>query len=636
MRKRSLFSFLSSTQTISATQHTTHIIGVDRLLYFHLRQGNPAPTMASFSFVVWTIQFVLSIDAVASFAATAATTVMASDSGNRNDAKDPNIIFHSDKHPVASLPQIPRIPASEFDPNLHYYHHYHHHTIGDENGTVVSTYYETPVIVEGVLSKEACEKLTDDLVAECGGIEVTLQRKRKEARIQPPPKSKPSKLSKRDRRRKSKKNKNAAKDGDATTTTTTTSTAAAATTTTTTTDMYTCSFLEAIDLVLGESKHDDALLAFCEGLLNPELDQDDDNSSSSSSLQQRMEDVRERLFQQRSPTNRENGGDIEADASHHPIDPCWFRAYFPTEARPTDCVILAGEGATSTLHRDPLEWTGTNLCLDGTKVWRFVAPPLAVAAASVADAAPVENDSELGDYTCDEKCSAVAVIDGLLDSYRLDSIAWSDDNDDDESDDPLTLSAGWQSDYSLFAHFHDGISSSALSELEEKKGIGHKLDVITRSAADVDRLQPDIPVDIGSISDSANGESAKQTQPGDCVTVWSGVQKPGDMIVIPAHWWHQTYAMEASLAIASQRCGAERDSERVLRHILETTITTSLGCSTMENSTPGEQPREEPNEILSSLRSSSSLSSSPQETVNRLFDYLASLREERRNMARQG
>jgi hypothetical protein len=573
--------------------------------------------MASFSFVVWTIQFVLSIDVVASCAATA-TTGVASASGNRNDTNGPNIIFHNDEHPIASLPQIPRVPASEFDPNLQYYH-----TIGDGNGNVVA--YETPVIVEGVLSKEACEKLTDDLVAECGRIEVTLQRKRNEARIQPPPKSKPSKLSKRDRRRKSKKNKDtAAEDGEATTTTTTT----------TTTDMYSCSFLEAIDLALGQSKHDDALLAFCEGLLNPELDQDDNNSSSS--LQQRIEDVREQLFQQRSPTNSENGGDnnnngeSEADATH-PIDPCWFRAYFPTEARPTDCVILAGEGATSTLHRDPLEWTGTNLCLDGTKVWRFVAPPLAAAAASAAAAATMEHDCGLGDYNRDEKCSAVSVIDGLLEAYRLDSIAWSDDNDD-ESGDPLTLSAGWQSDYSLFAHFHDGISSSALSELEEEKGTGHKLDVISRTAADVDRLQPDIPIDIGIIGTSANGESAEQKQTGDCVTVWSGVQKPGDMIVIPAHWWHQTYAMEASLAIASQRCGAERDSKRVLRHILETT--TSLG-STMEKNT-SEEPREEPSEFLSSLRSSSSSSSlSPQETVDRLFDYLASLREEQRNLARQ-
>jgi hypothetical protein len=580
--------------------------------------------MASFSLVVWTILFVLSIDAVASFAATAATTVMASGSGNRNDAKSPNIIFHNNTHPIASLAQIPRIPASEFDPNLHYYHHYHHRTIGDAKGTVVTTYYESPVIVEGVLSKEACEKLTDDLVAECGRIEVTLQRKRKEAANQPPPKPKPSKLSKRDRRRNSKNNKTAAKDGEATTRSTAT-----------TTDMYTCSFLEAIDLVLGQSKHDDALLAFCEGLLSPELDQDNDNSLSSSSLQQRMEDVREQLFQQRSTTNRENGGDSEADATHHPIDPCWFRAYFPTEARPTDCVILAGEGATSTLHRDPLEWTGTNLCLDGTKVWRFVAPPLAVTAAALTSAsASVENDGELGDYNCDEKCSDVAVIDGLLDSYRLDSIAWCDGNNDDEGDDPLTLSAGWQSDYSLFAHFHDGISSSALSELEEEKGTGHKLDVIARTAADVSRLQPDIPVGIDSVGNlDTNGESAKQRQPEDCVTVWSGVQKPGDMIVIPAHWWHQTYAMEASLAIASQRCGAERDSERVLRHILDTT-TSSLGTSTIENSTSGEQLRDKPTEFLSILRSSSS---SPQETVDRLFDYLASLREERRNdMTRQG
>ena len=547
--------------------------------------------MGSFSVAARTVQLVLLVDSVASFSAIS-TTVTAPTSRDRI---------------ASSLPQIPTILASEFDPNLQYYH-----TIKSRDGNLLV--YETPVIVQGVLSEEACEKLTDDLVSECGSIEVTLQRKRREFRTPSSTKAKLRKNSKRERRRnRSKKKTNQSKENNDTD---------GGKATDTTTDLYLSSFLEAIDLVLGQSKHDDALLAFCEGLLNPQLDTGEknlsqkDHSSSQLSLQQKMEDLREKLFQQRSPVNLENNTskihDKKESTTSHPIDPCWFREYFPTEVSPTDCVILAGEGATSTLHRDPLEWTGTNLCLDGTKVWRFVAPPLAVAAVA---ASREMDEPPLGD----ERSSSVAVIDGLLDAYRLDSIAWGD-----RDDDPLTLSAGWQSDYSLFASFHNRISSTDLSELEEKQGTKEKLDTISMIASDVERLQPDIPVGIIGTSSGKNGAERS----GDHVTIWSGVQKPGDMIVIPAHWWHQTYAMEASLAIASQRCGAKRDSERVLRHILEMTATANLSSGT--EPTVSNAALEYRSNILSSLRSKSS---SPQEIVDRLFDYLAALKEERKNVS---
>jgi hypothetical protein len=78
---------------------------------------------------------------------------------------------------------------------------------------------------------------------------------------------------------------------------------------------------------------------------------------------------------------------------------------FPAERRPADaCVVCAGAGARSPLHRDPYDWTGTSLCLEGSKVWRFL----------------------------------LDVEDSDLDAYKLPSEAFGDD------------SAGTQSDIDLY------------------------------------------------------------------------------------------------------------------------------------------------------------------------------------------
>merc|ERR1711865_874120 len=64
---------------------------------------------------------------------------------------------------------IPRIPAADFDPQRQYYQ-----TLHDEHGT--SWRYETPVIIEHVVSTVRREQLTDALIAQCGDSDVTLQR----------------------------------------------------------------------------------------------------------------------------------------------------------------------------------------------------------------------------------------------------------------------------------------------------------------------------------------------------------------------------------------------------------------------------------------------------------------------------
>ena len=247
---------------------------------------------------------------------------------------------------------------------------------------------------------------------------------------------------------------------------------------TTNTELYHCTLKQGIHAVMS-STHQDSRLIFQEGLLESH---------------KHFQLVSERISQ--------------AQESVFCDDEDWFQ-HFPSQVKPSSCVIIAGEGATSTLHRDPLEWTGTSLCLEGSKVWRFVPPS-----------------------------PNVTAIDNLLKCYRLDSIAWEDYD--------IPLSAGWQSDYNLYDRRANEIpSAQSLDEMKPER----KWKLTEDIAADLTQLQPNTQIS----------------------SMWTAVQRPGDLMIIPAHWWHQTYALEPSIAVASQRCGALRDAPRVVHHILEKT-----------------------------------------------------------------
>eukprot|EP00978_Attheya_sp_CCMP212_P010210 scaffold24519_cov53-Attheya_sp.AAC.6 len=263
---------------------------------------------------------------------------------------------------------------------------------------------------------------------------------------------------------------------------------------TTHTEIYPCMLDQAIDLVLGSSHHDDSVLVFEEGL----LEQSDDPRLMD--MSRVLTEVRESLF-----PNED-----------------WLQ-YFPSEIRPTDCLIMAGEGATSTLHRDPLEWTGTSMCLEGTKIWRFIPPT-----------------------------PHVSAIDDALQSYRLTSMAWDQNsNNDDDNSPAMPLSAGWQSNFNLYAHRSGNIPSAReLDEMSEAE----KQTCLEAIAMDCSALKPNVALV-------------------DTNEIWTVVQKPGDLVVIPAYWWHQTYALEPSIAVASQRCDTSRDVSRMVHHILDTTGT---------------------------------------------------------------
>jgi hypothetical protein len=183
------------------------------------------------------------------------------------------------------------------------------------------------------------------------------------------------------------------------------------------------------------------------------------------------------------------------------------------------------KGATSTLHRDPFEWTGTSLCLEGTKIWRFIYPPFS---------------SEGG----------VKVVDEALNSYRLDSVAWEEDEES------TILSAGWQSDMNMYSVIdHKFPDAFGWMKCEEEDACLFREELEDKTSM----LSPDKDIfhALEKIRTNSNEPSFA-----------TAIQQAGDLLLIPAHCWHQTYAPVPSVAVASQRCSALIDGKNVVDHIL--------------------------------------------------------------------
>ncbi|KAJ1622157.1 hypothetical protein T492DRAFT_1064781 [Pavlovales sp. CCMP2436] len=211
------------------------------------------------------------------------------------------------------------------------------------------------------------------------------------------------------------------------------------------------------------------------------------------------------------------------------FEPDWFKL-FPPELRPSpSCVIIGGEGARSTLHADPFEWVGTNVCVEGRKLWRFLPP------------APDVKD--------------------LLCSYRLPSVAWGSKG--------KSLSAGWQSDFDLWARRRgDAPRARALNT-----GDPDASSELLASMADVSTglLQP---------GTSLPADAVRRLVP--CV------QHAGDVVLIPPGWWHQTYYPEPSICSAGQYLDAHC-RQSVFQHILDWTGNDSRADAIDEKLTPQEQ-----------------------------------------------
>eukprot|EP00931_Biecheleriopsis_adriatica_P073795 TRINITY_DN48014_c0_g1_i1.p1 TRINITY_DN48014_c0_g1~~TRINITY_DN48014_c0_g1_i1.p1 ORF type:complete len:428 (-),score=74.44 TRINITY_DN48014_c0_g1_i1:41-1324(-) len=185
----------------------------------------------------------------------------------------------------------------------------------------------------------------------------------------------------------------------------------------------------------------------------------------------------------------------------------WFN-YFPKRLQPSPfCLVCAGSGSRSTLHRDPFEWTGTSFCVSGSKLWTFLPP---------------------GD-------AGVEAVDSALKAYRFPYDGYGQES----------LAAGWQSDLDLYEH------SAGRASLEEEV-VAEELRQWWAGCLDhAPALQPSVALKAGLPDD---------------VVPTCAIQREGDLLLIPGHWWHQTYALQPSLAVSGQYMN-EANSEAVMRHV---------------------------------------------------------------------
>mmetsp|Transcript_14961 Transcript_14961/g.30565 ORF Transcript_14961/g.30565 Transcript_14961/m.30565 type:complete len:458 (+) Transcript_14961:10-1383(+) len=380
------------------------------------------------------------------------------------------------------------------------------------NEFLSSPIYKSPVLISGICSPESVESLAEKLIDTFGAKIVQMQQKIKyeeDERVH----NDPTGFTSRPRPNISKeletKNPRYA----------------------TTTEIYDIPLEECIDYMM-ESRHTDSFFAFCEGLLpNPTTaPTTSDRSKAINTGENASDDVSCKLRNIRE--------------APFPKQENWFD-YFPRSIQPTDAIILAGAGATSTLHRDPFEWTGTSFCLEGTKIWRFVIPPLE-----------------------EEGGGGVSVVDEAFGSYRLDSIAW----EEDEEGDSVVLSAGWQSDMTLFESIRDRFPTAfewATMEENDQEAFLHMMEEVGTSVTSICPSAEALDALIAICDNRGKEASIIGSSTEKKILFQTAIQQPGDLLIIPAHCWHQTYAPVPSIAVASQRCSANIDGANVVRHVLD-------------------------------------------------------------------
>ena len=246
----------------------------------------------------------------------------------------------------------------------------------------------------------------------------------------------------------------------------------------------------------------------------------------------------------------------------------WFNL-FPSPVRPKQpCLIMGGAGARSSLHCDPMSWTGWNYLVEGSKLWTLFPP----------DDDDGDDEDGGGDELGlrDDPAQAAAAKSGAsrleesLSSKRLESSAW------DEG--VYNISAGWESPFDLYHRRLPGNGQSGDWPSASALGV---MPTVTRDDA-LKRIQKaaqnEHPFAPSSQRLDLNGASSGEGLPTeDCGERGSEVeatmnssplrrritilQREGELLLIPPKWWHQTYHLEPSVAIAGQYLNANNERQ---------------------------------------------------------------------------
>eukprot|EP00928_Gymnodinium_smaydae_P055783 TRINITY_DN39262_c0_g1_i1.p1 TRINITY_DN39262_c0_g1~~TRINITY_DN39262_c0_g1_i1.p1 ORF type:complete len:396 (-),score=75.50 TRINITY_DN39262_c0_g1_i1:570-1757(-) len=224
----------------------------------------------------------------------------------------------------------------------------------------------------------------------------------------------------------------------------------------------------------------------------------------------------------------------------------WFR-HFPPHVRPSAaCLVIAGTGTRSSCHRDPFEWTGTSYCVSGSKLWTFFPPP---------DGDPSSLDASL-----------------RASRFPYESF--------DAEGQPTAIAAGWQADLDVYAVQHATCpSASALVQMEVSErhcALEVAADAISNWWIDNTVAAPLKPATMAKV---AIPDAVKPV----CVE-----HKAGELLFIPGNWWHQTYALEPSIAVSGQYMNSSNCST-IMHHIARWRGISNFDIEQLQALSPEEQ-----------------------------------------------
>lgn len=156
---------------------------------------------------------------------------------------------------------------------------------------------------------------------------------------------------------------------------------------------------------------------------------------------------------------------------------------FPSKIQPRQALIVSGKGARSFLHRDPFDWLGWNYLIAGRKLWVFLEP--------------------LSTYKDDlhEECRRLQAHETTPDAWAMEQ---------------FNLAAGSVSDIDLFR------DTASLNKFK------------AAASTNTDSLKGDNP------SHRPREYTVEHQLPsGVRVRLQCRWQLPGELVLIPAHHWHQ-------------------------------------------------------------------------------------------------